>query len=245
MPNWREYAEYARSLESVSERETPTQLVFSLSGSSFCWVSKTNGAVQLIPALGKAPNSTRTLQRSGKLTLCIRSSNCHVDAEYDDPDGVLKPLWSYVGFGPNDCSTLYGFNLSKQAYEQASGPKRSVTKSVLTWPTTPPKPDTRLMPAATSEPAQPLEVMVKDVVLKLEGILQNLEPKAGRELSEWISDVQRKNLVPRPIADMMHTIRKIRNSVVHSNYSFGKHERAVLDSAWLTVKEWWEQRQVS
>ena len=241
MPSWREYADFARSLDSVTERETSTQLVFAVSGCSFCWVSKNGSSVQLFPALGKAPAATRTLQRNGKLTLCIRSSNGNVDAQYDDPEGVLKPLWSYVGFRPDDCSAHYGFNLVKQAYEQSGGQNRRVTKPVSPLPSTP-----EIQPAeptpATPSGSQSLEVLVKEVILKLEDILQTLEPKRGRELSDWISDLQRKNLIPRPVADMMHTIRKIRNSVFHSNHSFNKHDRMVLESAWLSVKEWWEQR---
>jgi Domain of unknown function (DUF4145) len=83
---------------------------------------------------------------------------------------------------------------------------------------------------------------VKEVILKLENILRTLEPKGGSELSDWITDLQRKNRIPRPVGDMMHTMRKIRNNVFHSNYTFNKHDRTVLESSWLSVKEWWEQR---
>jgi hypothetical protein len=198
----------------------------------------------LSPALGKGPAPTRTLQRSGKLTLCIRSSNGNIDAQYDDPEGILKPLWSYVGFRPDDCSAHYGFNLIKQAYEQSGGQNRRVTKTVSPLPSTSAIQAVEPMPAPSSEP-RPLEVLVKEVILKLEDILQTLEPKGGRELSEWIGDLHRKNLILRPVADMMHTIRKIRNNVFHSNYTFSKHDRAVFESAWMSVKEWWDQRQSS
>ena len=41
IPYQQQYTEFARSLDAVDEREEKTQIVFSVSGHNFCWISKT------------------------------------------------------------------------------------------------------------------------------------------------------------------------------------------------------------
>jgi Domain of unknown function (DUF4145) len=241
IPDQKPYTDFARSLYPVDERDETTQLVFSVAGHNFCWITKNNSNVQLFPPLGKGSIPTRRVERQGRLTLCIRSSNDNVDAQYDDPDGILKPLWNYVGFRLKDCSFDYGCNLIRQAYEQVSGKRRNFIEHISPSSAALQKADAEPMHAAISE-SQPIEVAVKEVVLKLEDILDKLEPKLDRNLYQWITDLQAKGVIPRPVADMMHTIRTLRNNVAHSNHLFNKHDRTVLESAWLSVQEWCAQK---
>ena len=241
-PDQKEYTEFARSLDGVNEREERTQIVFSISGHNFCWISKNNGGVQLFPSLGNRPNATRTLERKGRSTLCLRSSNGNVDAQYDDPDEILKPLWSYVGFRVTDCSFEYGCDLIRQAHAHFHGRENKIRQNV----STPGAKNTSLPQSGTvivnnAEP-EPLDVAVKNVMIELEQILAKFEPKSERSLYQWITELQAKGVIPRPVADMMHTIRTLRNNVAHSNHLFNKHDRTVLESAWLSVQEWCAQK---
>ena len=130
IPDQKQYTEFARSLDAVDERDEKTQIVFSVLGHNFCWISRNNGGVQLFPSLGNGPDATRTIERKGGLTLCLRSSNGHIDAQYDDPDEVLKPLWSYVGFRISDCSFDYGCNLIRQAHAHFHGRENRIRQNV-------------------------------------------------------------------------------------------------------------------
>jgi hypothetical protein len=102
-------------------------------------------------------------------------------------------------------------------------------------------PETATVIVNTAEP-EPLDVTVKNIILKLEQILASFEPKSERSLYQWINDLQAKGVIPRPVADMMHTIRTLRNNVAHSNHLFNTHDRTVLQSAWLSVQKWWAQK---
>jgi hypothetical protein len=56
--------------------------------------------------------------------------------------------------------------------------------------------------------AKPLEVLAKEIVLNLEELLGKLDPKAGRDLFQWIKDLEQQNIIPAPVVDRMHTIRR-------------------------------------
>ena len=52
-----------------------------------------------------------------------------------------------------------------------------------------------------------------------------------------------RELLPAHEANMMHTIRALRNLVVHENLDFGEHETAIARAAWEIVRTWAEQRE--
>ncbi len=69
----------------------------------------------------------------------------------------------------------------------------------------------------------------------------NGEPPAS--LAESITTLRDEELLPVHQANMMHTIRSLRNLVVHENLDFGDHERTIARAAWQIVRDWAEHRE--
>ncbi len=69
----------------------------------------------------------------------------------------------------------------------------------------------------------------------------NGEPPAS--LAESITTLRDEQLLPVHQANMMHTIRTLRNLVVHENLDFGDHERTIARAAWQIVRDWAEHRE--
>ena len=65
----------------------------------------------------------------------------------------------------------------------------------------------------------------------------------GGSLAELITAMRDQDVVPPHEANMMHTIRSLRNLVVHENVVFGKHETAIARAAWQIVRDWAEQHE--
>jgi len=113
------YTSFLRSLANVKEERRNTQLVFSVSGTSFCWISLNSDRVQIFPPLGDDKQPTRVLRKEGPDVLCINYRSGTTDAKYYDPDGILRPTWSYPGFRTDSVGFDYAVSLIQQAYDQA------------------------------------------------------------------------------------------------------------------------------
>jgi hypothetical protein len=62
-------------------------------------------------------------------------------------------------------------------------------------------------------------------------------------LAEAITALRDEELVPPHEANMMHTIRSLRNMVVHEDVNFGEHENAIARAAWEIIRAWAERRE--
>ena len=59
-------------------------------------------------------------------------------------------------------------------------------------------------------------------------------------ISVLIGDLAEKEILTMHIANMMHTIRCLRNAYVYEDVPLGKRERAILENAWSIIEEWAE-----
>jgi hypothetical protein len=59
-------------------------------------------------------------------------------------------------------------------------------------------------------------------------------------LAELIMALRERDLVPVHETNMMHTIRALRNQVVHENVDFGAHETTIAQAAWQIIRAWAE-----
>ena len=64
-------------------------------------------------------------------------------------------------------------------------------------------------------------------------------------LAEAITALRDEELVPPHEANMMHTIRSLRNMVVHEDVNFGEHETAIARAAWEIIRTWAQRRERS
>ena len=73
--------------------------------------------------------------------------------------------------------------------------------------------------------------------------VKHLKSEPPSSLAELITTLRDRELVPAHEANMMHTIRALRNLVVHENLDFGDHETTIARAAWEIVRAWAEQRE--
>ncbi len=73
--------------------------------------------------------------------------------------------------------------------------------------------------------------------------VQHRKSEPPTSLAELITTLRDQELLPAHEANMMHTIRALRNLVVHENLDFGDHETAIARAAWEIVRAWAEQRE--
>ncbi len=73
--------------------------------------------------------------------------------------------------------------------------------------------------------------------------VKHLDAQPPMSLAESITTLRDRELLPAHEANMMHTIRALRNLVVHENLDFGEHETAIARAAWEIVRAWAEQRE--
>jgi hypothetical protein len=59
-------------------------------------------------------------------------------------------------------------------------------------------------------------------------------------LAALISSLSDSGDVPIHQANMMHTLRSLRNAFVHEHIRMGKREEAILENAWAIIEEWAE-----
>lgn len=62
-------------------------------------------------------------------------------------------------------------------------------------------------------------------------------------LAEAITALRDEEILPAHEANMMHTIRSLRNMVVHEDVDFGEHEDAIARAAWEIIRAWAERRE--
>lgn len=102
----------------VKRRPTKTQIVFSVHGNSFCWLSPESDKVQLSPSLGGKSKPTRLLKHDGNKVKIINWKTGRIDAAFDDPFSLLKWHFSYPGFDTKK-DMLGGYiNLIRQSYKR-------------------------------------------------------------------------------------------------------------------------------
>lgn len=62
-------------------------------------------------------------------------------------------------------------------------------------------------------------------------------------LNALISTLSKHGIVPRHQANMMHTIRKLRNLYVHEHVGIGTKETVMVQAAWDIIREWAESHE--
>ena len=73
--------------------------------------------------------------------------------------------------------------------------------------------------------------------------VKHLDAEPPISLAESITTLRNEEFLPAHEANMMHTIRALRNLVVHENLDFGDHEKAIARAAWEIVRAWAERRE--
>ena len=73
--------------------------------------------------------------------------------------------------------------------------------------------------------------------------VKHLDDGPPSSLAEMISALRDEELVPAHQANMMHTIRSLRNLVVHENIAFGEHEITIARAAWQIIRAWAQERE--
>ena len=73
--------------------------------------------------------------------------------------------------------------------------------------------------------------------------IKHLGNDTPSSLAEAITALRDEELVPPHEANMMHTIRSLRNMVVHEDVNFGEHENAIARAAWEIIRAWAERRE--
>jgi uncharacterized protein YutE (UPF0331/DUF86 family) len=70
---------------------------------------------------------------------------------------------------------------------------------------------------------------------------ENPESNPRMGLAALISELRDQEIIPGHPANMMHTIRGLRNAYVHEHIEMRKVERAVANGAWAIIAEWAER----
>ena len=73
--------------------------------------------------------------------------------------------------------------------------------------------------------------------------VKHLESEPPQSLAEAITQLRDEELIPTHEAGMMHTIRALRNQVVHENLDFGAYEITIARAAWEIVRAWAERQE--
>jgi len=73
--------------------------------------------------------------------------------------------------------------------------------------------------------------------------VKRLKSEPPQSLAEAITSLREKELIPTHEAGMMHTIRALRNHVVHENLDFGAYEITIARTAWEIVRAWAERQE--
>ncbi len=71
--------------------------------------------------------------------------------------------------------------------------------------------------------------------------MEQLKEEPPQSLAQMITQLRDQELIPAHEAGMMHTIRAMRNHVVHENLEFGEYELTIARSAWEIVRAWAER----
>ncbi len=71
----------------------------------------------------------------------------------------------------------------------------------------------------------------------------HLDTGSPASLAEAITALRDEQIIPAHEANMMHTIRSLRNMVVHEDVDFGDHENAIARAAWEIIRAWGERHE--
>jgi hypothetical protein len=74
-------------------------------------------------------------------------------------------------------------------------------------------------------------------------LLENRPNSRRNGLAALISELSDRGVVPLHQANMMHTIRALRNAYVHEHIDMGDRERTIAKAAWAIITEWAEKHQ--
>ncbi len=72
--------------------------------------------------------------------------------------------------------------------------------------------------------------------------MEQMQEEPPQSLAQMITQLRDQELIPAHEAGMMHTIRAMRNHVVHENLEFGEYELTIARSAWEIVRTWAERQ---
>ncbi len=64
-----------------------------------------------------------------------------------------------------------------------------------------------------------------------------------QSLADLITTLRDEEVIPANEANMMHTIRSLRNLVVHESLEAGDHETTVAQAAWANVERWAQKQE--
>ena len=73
--------------------------------------------------------------------------------------------------------------------------------------------------------------------------VKHMQTDPPGSLAEAITALRDQQLLPVHEAGMMHTIRALRNLLVHENVAFGDHEATIVRAAWEIIRAWAEKRE--
>jgi hypothetical protein len=73
--------------------------------------------------------------------------------------------------------------------------------------------------------------------------VKHLQTEPPGSLAEAITALRDQQLIPAHEAGMMHTIRAMRNMLVHEDVVFGEHETTIARAAWQIVRAWADERE--
>ena len=73
--------------------------------------------------------------------------------------------------------------------------------------------------------------------------IASLGDEPPSSLAEMIMALRDDELIPAHHANMMHTIRTLRNQLVHENVDFGEHETTIAQAAWQIIRAWAESNE--
>jgi hypothetical protein len=68
--------------------------------------------------------------------------------------------------------------------------------------------------------------------------VKHMQAEPSGSLAEIITALRDQGVLPAHEAGMMHTIRTLRNLLVHENVAFGDHETTITQAAWQIICAW-------
>ena len=110
------------------------------------------------------------------------------------------------------------------------------------------RPPTRRLTRRPTRPPSPTALGIEEAWRYVDrfcrGVwVKHMEGDPPSSLAEIITTLRDEQLLPGHEANMMHTIRSLRNMLVHENVAFGAHETTIARAAWQIIAEWAEQRE--
>ena len=73
--------------------------------------------------------------------------------------------------------------------------------------------------------------------------VKRMQTEPPGSLAEAITALRDQELLPVHEAGMMHTIRALRNLLVHEDVVFGDHEATIARAAWEIIRAWAQERE--